>query len=181
MQERQLAQTGSSFDFCVLEQARTANRSELDRKDQHAIAAIEFSSAQSDGGMDILALEIDGLKRCRQSHFDIWMALVKGRQPGYQPLLRERRIGLYGQDVPTPAETDRRNHSVYVLKRARDGGQEPLAILGQLQGAMASHEKRNFQIILQDANLPAHRDLSDVELLGRNRKAHMPARGLESA
>ena len=86
--------------------------------------------------------------------------------------------------VSTPSRSGRRSRAVARRRSSnalRTDRQIGLRLAGQLQGAIAAHEQRNAELLLQAADQMADRGLGDIQLLRGAGEAEVACRCLEGA
>src|SRR6202000_2145122 len=104
----------------------------------------------------VLRREVDRQCRRRQPYLQIGILGVEIRKTRDEPSLRERRIGLDRQDVPTAATRHAKNCAVDMLKCLADAVKQLPAVTGQLDASVRALEQDHAEIFLENAHLAAY-------------------------
>jgi len=143
-------------------------RTDRDQLDINQLFAVEIRPVPlpcSNGGIQVLRFEIDRCDGGTETHLDPRKSVVKLRQARDQPPLRECRVGLDGENVPSTAARDTPCRIADLQECAGDAIVKLLPLVGQFDTAMQPLEQNHTEIILQDLDLPADGHLRHVQLL----------------
>ena len=180
MQERVMCQVGGSAQGVpAAQELGAAHREQLLGAESRNVEPRRRAVAVPDRDIDILAREIDVVKRGAYPEIDRWVGLGKAAKAMHEPLRREVGGRTDGEDPRTlPLEQTVgsggdaiqciAHHTKIVASRL--GDDEPLRL---------AIEELEAQLCLERFHLMADSPLCNAELFGRARKALVPGGSLE--
>ncbi|MCY1448702.1 hypothetical protein D9M71_653970 [compost metagenome] len=112
-------------------------------------------------------------------HFVVAALHAEGAEPRQQPAHGQGRGRLQAQHTLIRTQTG--TGALKGVETVAQTGQQQARWLGQLQLAAAALEQAAVEMLLQGADMPAHRALGDRQFLGRAGEGGMPGGRFEGA
>ena len=135
--------------------------------------------AEADRHVDVLALEVEGLRGDVDPHVRARHRFEEAVEPGHQPFGGDRGRGGDAHLGRVLELADALQRAGQAFQRLRDGGLQDLALPRQLHVAAGALEQRHAHGLLQFLDLVAHRGGRHVQLMRGAGEVQVAGGGVE--
>ena len=163
------------------EQSRTANRQQHFADQSPESGALRRLALGVNAGVDVLAIEVGALVRCRDLHVDAWMQRMEAREARDQPANGKRRRKLEPQQALVRALLQLARGMVDLVERAAERAKVGRSLRGQRDSPLCAYEETRAEPLLQGSHVTAYRPLRDGQLMRGTGDAPVACDSLEGA
>ena len=129
--------------------------------------------------VEVGLVEVDEAVDGRHANVQVGVVALEGLHLRQQPERRERRERRQLHDPAPAGLADLPHAGIQPVDPRRHDAQQRAAAARELDVPGAAREERRAELVLEPLDLPAHRRLREVQLIGRLAEAEAPRHGLE--